>query len=74
MTALREIRKHLGLSQRGIASMLQVTQAMVSFYETGENEFPPDKARLLIEYAGKRGLEISFNHIYGREALPCAAA
>lgn len=54
--------------------MLQVTQAMVSFYETGENEFPPDKARLLIEYAGKRGLEISYNHIYGREALPCAAA
>jgi putative transcriptional regulator len=68
-TNFKAIRERLGMTQAAIGADLGVTQGNVSFYEKGQT-VPPDVARLLIEVAGRRGLELTFDNIYGDAALP----
>lgn len=69
MTTFRTIRKRLAVSQAEIGAALGVGQSNVSFYERGQT-VPPDIAKKLIEYAKGRGLELSFDHVYGAVELP----
>lgn len=44
---LRVLRRNLGYTQRCFALMAGVSSRMYQKYESGQNEFPEDRARLL---------------------------
>jgi len=62
---LRSIRAALSLTQRELAAIFGQTASNVSHYEAGKQEFPPACARALIAEAKKRGVDLTFNDIYG---------
>lgn len=72
MHNLKRIREALGVTQQVLADGLGCTQGNVGHYERGQT-LPPETARRLIEFAGARGLSISFDHIYGDMALHVSA-
>jgi len=53
-----------------LAVALKCSQANVSFYERGKQTMPPHVARLLIDYARRFGLTLTFDHVYGNAPLP----
>jgi putative transcriptional regulator len=69
MHNLKPIRERLGVTQRVLAEGIGCTQGNIGHYERGQ-DFPPDRARLLIDFAGKRGLALTFDHVYGNTLLP----
>lgn len=69
MHNLKPIRERLGVTQQALADGIDCTQGNVGHYERGQ-EFPPDRARLLIKFAKKHGLTITFDHVYGNATLP----
>jgi putative transcriptional regulator len=71
MNAFRSVRARLAVSQAEIGAALGVTQSNVSFYEKGQT-VPPDVAAKLIEYARGKGLELSYDQIYGATPLEAA--
>ena len=73
MSAFKKIRERLQMTQAAIGAELGVTQGNVSFYEKGQT-VPPDAARKLIELARSKGLELTFDHVYGGCDLPEQAA
>ena len=68
MNAIKPIRSLLGVSQSELATALEVSQGNVSFYEKGQT-VPPSIAAKLIEYAKKKGFDITYEHIYGGAPL-----
>lgn len=71
--AVRRIREKLGLTQKELGTLLFKKQASMCRYETdqtGRSTIQPYVAYRLIQVACSRGLHITFNHIYGGEALP----
>lgn len=64
---LKSIRASLALTQRELAGIFGMTASNVAHYEAGKQEFPPNFARTLIEVARLRGVEITFDDIYGLE-------
>lgn len=66
-TNFERIRRVLGLSQAAIGAELGMSQGNVYHYEKRGQPVPPDVAERLIEVAGRRGLSLDFNDIYGRE-------
>lgn len=74
MTALRSIRKRLGVSQGQIAEILGCNQSNVSGIERGQYAMSPAVAAKLIEFSRSRGLEISYDHVYGAADLPPEAS
>lgn len=69
MNAIKPIRSLLGVSQSELAAALDVSQGNVSFYENGQT-IPPPVAAKLIEFAKSKGLEITYEHIYGGAPIP----
>lgn len=73
MQNLKPIRERLGVTQQAMADGLGCTQGNIGHYEKGQT-IPPPVARRLIDYAAGFGLGITFDHIYGAQALPEVAA
>lgn len=71
MSTLKTIRDRLAVTQATLAEVMGCTQGNVSFYEKGQT-VPPEAAKRLIDYARAKGLEITFDHIYGVAELPPA--
>jgi putative transcriptional regulator len=71
MHNLKPIRERLHMTQQALADGIGCTQGNVGHYERGQ-EFPPDRARLLIDFAKKLGVVLTFDHIYGSAPLPKA--
>lgn len=69
MNTIKSIRDRLGLTQQALADGMGCTQGNVGHYERGQT-VPPDAASRLIEFAGSKGLRISFDHIYGHCEVP----
>lgn len=69
MHNLKSIRERLGVTQQVLADGIGCTQGNVGHYERGQ-DFPTDRARLLIAFARARSVELSFDHIYGDAELP----
>lgn len=72
-TNLRAIRNRLKMTQLEIATAIGRTQANVSHYETARQEMPPSAARILIAVARSRGVELTFDEIYGQCSSQAAA-
>lgn len=69
MHNLKTIRERLGVTQQALADGIGCTQGNVGHYERGQT-LPPDMAQKVIAFAGKSGLAITFDHIYGAAKLP----
>ena len=69
MHPMKAIRLRLGVSQYEIATGMGCSQSNVCFYERGQT-IPPDRARSLIYFARSKGLELTYEHIYGGAQLP----
>jgi putative transcriptional regulator len=67
MSAIKTIRQRLEVTQAELASALGVSQGNVSFYERGQT-IPPAVAGRLISFASSKGVELSFDSIYGSPA------
>ena len=68
MHNLKPIRDRLGITQQAMADGIGCTQGNVGHYERGQT-LPPDMARKLIEFCATKGLLITFDHVYGDQAL-----
>ena len=73
MHNLKPIREHLGVTQQAMADGLGCTQGNVGHYERGQT-LPPDMAKKLIDFSGKHGLRLTFDHVYGAAKLPARKA
>ncbi len=60
----RVIRKQLGVTQKVLADAIGCVQANITRSERG-GTVSPAIARKLIDFCASRGLEITFDHIYG---------
>ena len=69
MSNIKSIRDRLGLTQAGLAEGIGCTQGNVGHYEKGQT-VPPEMAKRLIGFALTRGLDLTFDHIYGDAELP----
>ena len=63
MSNLKNIRTQLKLTQGQLGEVIKRTKGAVSQYEAGAT-FPPDCAQLLIEYAERNGVALSYDDIY----------
>ena len=70
MSTFKSIRDALGMTQEALGRELGVTQGNVGHYERQRQTVPPDIARKLIETARARGLELTYDHVYGDAELP----
>lgn len=73
MNAIKAIRDRLGLTQAAFAEGIGCTQGNVGHYERGQT-VPPTVAARVLDFADARGLQIGFDHVYGRIGLPAEAA
>lgn len=75
MHPIKAIRDRLSLTQNALAAGIGCSQGNVANYERGQS-IPPAMARKLIGFCASRGMEISFDHVYGEAPLPelCAIA
>ena len=64
-TRLQEVRKERGLSQKELASSLQITPRAYQYYEEGKREPPYDR---LVALA--RELDISIDYLLGLKDEP----
>jgi len=69
MNTIKAIRERLGVTQAALAEGIGCTQGNVGHYERGQTVLP-DVAKRLIGFAAERGLEITFDHVYGTSELP----
>lgn len=69
MNAFKAIRQRLGITQAEIAEPLGLSQGNISFYERGQT-VPPEIAGKLIDFAGGRGLDLTYDMVYGGVELP----
>ena len=68
MNSISNIRARLKVTQQALADALQVSQGNISHYERGQS-VPPEVAKRLIAFAGKRGQVLTFDDIYGKPEL-----
>lgn len=68
MNAIKAIRERLGLTQAAFAEGIGCTQGNVGHYERGQTVLPAVAGRV-IAFAASKGLEITFDHIYGAATL-----
>lgn len=69
MNQIQAIRERLGVTQAVFAAGIGCTQGNVGHMERGQTVMPA-LAEKIISYAAAQGLEIGFDHIYGRADLP----
>lgn len=68
MSTIKTIRERLKLSQAAFAEGIGCTQGNVGHYERGQT-VPPDAAARVIAFCAKRGLVVTYDHIYGAAEL-----
>jgi putative transcriptional regulator len=73
MNTIKTIRERLSVTQQALADGMGCTQGNVGHYERGQT-VPPEAASRLIAFAATRGLEIGFDHVYGRIEIPSVQA
>lgn len=54
---LREARERAGMTQRDLASRLSCSDALVSRYESGSVQVPPERVASLLDALGLQGEE-----------------
>lgn len=64
MNPIFQLRKRLKVSQAELGTALEVTQSAVSQYEKGTTVPSPEVVKRLIDFAKKRGVDVSFETIY----------
>lgn len=69
MNNLKVIRSRLGITQQELAADVGCTQGNVANYERGQT-VPPEMAAKIIAVALRRGLTITYDHVYGGATLP----
>lgn len=69
MRPIQIIRTRLSVSQAQLAEALGCAQSNVSNYERGQT-IPPGVARELIAFARARGLQLTYDQVYGAEPIP----
>ena len=69
MHNLKPIRLLLNLTQSEVAEDLDCSQANICHYENGQ-VLPQPKALRLISLAARMGVTLTYDHIYGEQALP----
>jgi putative transcriptional regulator len=74
MSNIKAIRERLGLTQEALAEGMGCTQGNVGHYETKGQTVPPDAAKRLIAFALSRGVEITYEDIYGPAVKRVSAA
>jgi len=62
---LKAVRQKLGLRQADLASAIGVSKGNISHYECQRQLLPPTVAQRVIALAAERGLQISYDDIYG---------
>lgn len=70
MNVIQQIRARLKLSQGVLAPAIGVSPSLLSHYERGKCNIPPEAAGRLIRVARTHGLLVSYDHIYGEKDLP----
>ncbi len=70
MKTVTTIRARLGLTQAALADLLQIHPSAVAQYEAGKIVIAPDRAKLLVQVARVRGLELSLDQVYGLATIP----
>ena len=71
MSRFLEIRSLLGMTQLEMAEVLGCVQSNVSFLDRGQT-ITPEIAAKLIAASRAMGVQLTFDHIYGGDALPTA--
>ncbi|KXU38687.1 hypothetical protein AXE65_00845 [Ventosimonas gracilis] len=66
---LKQLRNQLGLSQKGLATALGLSQGSISNYECQRQLLPPTVAQSVIALAALHGLQITYDDIYGKPPL-----
>jgi len=61
---LKHLRNQLGLSQKGLAIALGLSQGSISNYECQRQLLPPSVAQSVIALGAQYGLQISYDDIY----------
>lgn len=69
MKTIKAIRELLSMTQEELGKALGVSQGSVSAYESGAASIPVPNAIKLIEVADVKGVALSLDQIYGREAI-----
>jgi putative transcriptional regulator len=64
MSEFKAIRERLGVTQDEMAEALGCSQGNVSLLDKGQTVMP-DTAKKLIAFAHRRGVEITYEDIYG---------
>lgn len=69
MSTFKAIRERLGVTQQEMADGLGCSQGNVSLYERGQTVLP-ETAKKLIVFAATRGVNLTYEDIYGEVRLP----
>lgn len=64
-SVVKSIRLQLGMTQAELAARLGVTQGVVSHFEVGRRVLNPSMAAKLIRAARGRGVQVTFDTLYG---------
>lgn len=64
MNRIKTIRERLQVTQAELAAGIGRSQGNVAFYEKGQT-VPPDVARSLIMFARARGVQVTYDDVYG---------
>lgn len=71
MNRIKAIRKCLGITQEQMGRALGMSQGNVGYLERGQT-FMPESAAKLIALAGRLGVKLTYDHIYGDAELPAS--
>ena len=69
MNNLKNIRKQMKLSQAKLAELIGCAQSNVGHYESRNQTIRPEVAQRIISVAKDRGLNISYEDIYGEKEI-----
>ncbi|WP_445287680.1 helix-turn-helix domain-containing protein [Variovorax atrisoli] len=69
MSIIKTIRSRLAMTQQELADEVGCTQGNIANYERGQT-IPPEMAAKVIAASARRGLRLTYDHIYGGATLP----
>lgn len=72
MSNIKNIRERLGVTQTALAKRIGCTQGNFWHYENKNQTIPPEAAKLLILFAAERGVQLTYEDIYGPAATSLA--
>ena len=69
---LRTFRREAGISQRGLAQMLEISHQQIQKYERGENSLPLERVKAVADALGVAPTVLAFPEIDGLANAPAA--